>query len=721
MNIFENLDSVVSDKLKISLSKIKNQNNGVNAKSQEIIKENSLDSLYFADDELKNHFYFENLSDDDFFNPFGSKESFVNFYKKITKTGVGTIILGGVIIGIKPDITSHFARICLSEQNIEIYKKIVLFAHSNKTKVFLKIKSAFGRFNNNYNPKSLKLGSNYGIDSENNQKIIMRISDNKCSDLVAELARTAVLSEIAGFDGVMIDASLSNVIGELSSSEFNKRIFGYFSETTDFITKTLKYIGIKNNTIILKYSLFSMFIKTKNSVDFCKINQGFNYSKLISNLTKLIKLGVDGFEFVFGQKENEFLTNFNEYEDELLFLDFIKEFRKYLNENNIKNKFGEDVMIYYHDNFKDFSKTNGLLKEKIVNYIDVTKNIYSDDNFLKNLKIGKSFNDCIKCSYCNLISDKKGKVECLINPELCNFDNIINGSNKGLVAVVGSGISGLICSLTLAKRGFTVHIFEKHSSLNSVGKLTTIFGFDEKLKNYFGYIEKQVLDYERRNKIILHLNENFEASNDNLSQYQSIIVATGFRTKFLSVPGAVLSSVQNIYDVLDNEKIFTNKKNIVIYAKSELSLKLAIYLLKSNKKITLIIKNTELFIENKNANLLYYFHNLYNLGADILFFARIIKINEDNADIIFCKNLDKNNPKTLVDLFSKKRIKQDFRQRNIDCDLLVYEPDIAPKNKLYAEIVNKNYRGEVYLIGNALENCNLAEAIKSGYFVGKNL
>ena len=56
----------------------------------------------------------------------------------------------------------------------------------------------------------------------------MRISDNKCSDLVAELARTAVLSEIAGFDGIMIDASLSNIIGELSSSEFNKRIFVFF-------------------------------------------------------------------------------------------------------------------------------------------------------------------------------------------------------------------------------------------------------------------------------------------------------------------------------------------------------------------------------------------------------------------------------------------------------------------------------------------------------------
>ena len=60
-------------------------------------------------------------------------------------------------------------------------------------------------------------------------------------------------------------------------------------------------------------------------------------------------------------------------------------------------------------------------------------------------------------------------------------------------------------------------------------------------------------------------------------------------------------------------------------------------------------------------------------------------------------------------------------QINIDCDYLIYEPELSPNNKLFIDIVNNKYKGEVYLIGNALENSDLSDCIKSGYFVGKNL
>ena len=59
--------------------------------------------------------------------------------------------------------------------------------------------------------------------------------------------------------------------------------------------------------------------------------------------------------------------------------------------------------------------------------------------------------------------------------------------------------------------------------------------------------------------------------------------------------------------------------------------------------------------------------------------------------------------------------------KSIDCDLFVYEPELVPNNKLYYDIVDAGYKGEAYLIGQALEGGDLANDIESGYYVGKNI
>lgn len=723
---FKNLEKKLLAKLKLD-SNLSNENkteelNKTKIDDKNVNIEQGIEKLFEASENCKNHFYFENLTDDEFFDVSGAKKEFISFYKKIIKSGVGSVIFGGIYLGMKQKYLNNIARISLDENVLDPYKKIISFAHSLKCKTYLKVKSAYGRFNPLYNnEKGLKLASNYGLDPENRQQLLIRISDNRCSEMCNDLARTVMLANIAGFDGIVIDASFENVIGELSSFEFNKRIFGYYSATNDFIKRCLKNIDAKNNTIILKISLLTLFIKEKENANFCKINENLNIERAIDNIKDYISLGVDGFEFIFGTKENEFLNEFNSYEDEFIYKEFIITLRNYFTENNIKNKFGEEIEIFYHDKIENFKDANEFINKKIVNYLDITRKIYSDIKFLDKIKEQKNYLNCINCSYCDKKAQNKRKIECLINPSLTTFENTLISNENKIVAIIGSGISGLICALTLAERGYIVHIFEQRKELNYFGKLTTIFGFDEALLNYYNQIETKINDFVQKKRIVLKLENKFVFDAENDKQYYSIIVATGFKTKFLSISGAILSHVHNIYDVLSNKKIIENKKHIVIYAKSELSLKLALWLSLSNKNITLIIKDANLFKENKNANLFYYFWNLYKNNANILFFSRIIKINEDNLDIIFCKNLNNKSPITLLKIFANDKLNLEKRQINIDCDLLIYEPDIYPNNTLYVDIVNNYYRGEVYLIGNALENSDLNGCIKSGYFVGKNL
>lgn len=708
MDLFENLEDDINKKL-ICIN-------------PQLSDEVNCDSIFQADDNFKNHFYFENLTDNGFFSCFGANDEFVDFYKKIIKSGVGVIITGGICVGA--DNKGEFARISLEDSVINRYKEITKYAHMNYCKIYLKIKSVWGRYSNiPIQNNKFKLASNWGVDPENNKRLTVRASDNKCNDMINDLAQSVILSNIANFDGIMIDASFDNLIGELSSDEFNKRIFGYYSESDDFLKKTLKQIDVKNNTILLKISFLSLFnIELKNANSIRK-NQNLIINQAIRRILEYIKLGIDGLEFVFGIQENAYLNEFNQYQDELIFKNFIVDFRKYLIDNNIKNKFSEDVYIFYHDNINNVSSYNNLVENKIINFIDISKNIYSDTAYIKNLLNKKSGLNCIKCSYCNKKSHFNNNIECIINPSLLDNDLKMNLNKfSKSIAIVGAGVSGIVCALTLLERGFTIEIYEKNNELNYNGKLTTIFGFDKLLLSYYKHLEVRLKDFEKRNRLKIFTNQKFSPSSNNLDDYHAIVVATGFSSKFLTIPGAVQSHIVNIYDVLKNENILKNKKNIVLYVKSELSLKLAFYLTVHNyKNITLIIKDFNYFINNKNANIFYYFQNLYKNNANFYYFARIIKINEDNLDLKCCKELKNNNINTFYKIISNAKYNPTYQLINIDCDLLIYEPETKPNNKLYIDLVNKKYAGELYLIGNALENSDLAETIKSAYFVGKNI
>lgn len=732
MELFEGLEEDVNKKIlckfnveKQRCDKLKEQNITKQAENKldkkETNSENLNSVLFECNDDFKNRFYYENLTDDEFFDISGAKKTFFSFYKKILKSGVGSVILGGIYLGLNQKQNINFARISLDESVMEEYKKITKLAHSNKCKMFLKIKSPYGRFNPLYlNSQDLKIASNYGLEQTNKQRLLIRISDNKCNEMIADFAKSVMLAEIAGFDGIVLDATLNNVIGELSSQEFNKRIFGYFSDTDDFIKKTLKNIDVKNKEIILKLSVLSFFSVNKENANLVKISQNFNEKKLISDIKEYIKLGVDGFEFEFGIMNNEFLNCFNSFEDELLFEKFIKNFHLFLKENNITNKFGKQIKIFYHDNFKNMKIIEEMIKSEQIDFVDISKNLLSNQNYIQNLLFSKNGLKCIKCSYCNKKAQFNRKMECLINPELKNEIKTNTDNSSKIVAVVGSGISGLVCALTLAKRGFKVQIYEQENELNKNGKLSTVFGFDKALLEYFEDIEEQIKEYQKSNRIEIFKGQKFVYDKTLASKFYSIIVATGYKENFLAVNGAVLPHIHNIFEVLGNESILKNRGEIVIYAKTLLSIKLALFL-SFTKNITLIIKDFKELKKEKNANLFYFFWNLYKNNVKFHFLSRISKINEDNIDIIINKNYEPGNLQNLLKITNSDNNKISPMQINIDCDLLIYEPELSPNNSLYVDIVKNHFPGEVYLIGNALENSDLAETIKSGYFVGKNL
>lgn len=678
---------------------------------------------------FKNKFYVHNLTDCFLFENNIPSEKYINYYKKLAKTGVGLIFTGAITIyphiKHKTDKGVVFDEKLIKEWD---FSEVLEAIHSSGSKMFCTLQAAGGRLDNDYKFMNIfnyssSLNKCYGNSTLN----CARMSDLKCNEIADQFGNAASFLQGKGFDGVLIDGSLRNVLGEFSSGEFNRRVFGYFSNYEELAIKILRNINKLTNKfpIIYKITLFTLidfvYENSKNISSLKNIEQGLNLNKIIKFLENLTREGVDGFVFEFGVKENEFLYNFTPN----LNTEFINNIYQIIKDKfmqlNLKNKFNEDVKLFYKGNVNNLS--NNLIKNTSYDFIDVTRIIYSDLNYLKNKKTQKISNLCIKCCNCNDKSEKKCKVECLINPWINSNELVKNYNiNEKNILIIGAGLSGIMCAITLAERGFKVELIEKNNTVNSTGKLNEIFGFDKYLKNYNNYIENKLNEYIKTGAIKLFFNNCFEMKNNELKKYNTVIVATGYNEKNLNIPGAILKNVKSLNDILSSKKYIINNGNIVIYARSEISLKFALYLKTQNKKVSVVVKDSSFMFEMPNALFTYYLYIFKSLDVKLYVPASVKRIHDDSAEIVINSKIkNKDIFSVLLNMKSNKIYPYEPQTITIDSDLFIYEPEITPNNKLYYDIVKSGYAGEVYMIGNALEICDMGGVIKSGFYLGKNI
>ena len=687
--------------------------------------DNSFDCF---DLKFKNGFYFHNLTDESLYENSKPTPKFFEFYEKIAKSDVGLILTGGCCANVNKHARCSKKNVFIgSKENINYFNEFTKEIHTYGAKIFYTIKSKFGRIDKENKLAGVLSCTPAIVRNYHDSRVLTaRFSDEKCNRLIDEFASMAKFAQETNFDGLVIDATINEILGEFSSGEFNKRKFGYFSDISDLSLKILSKINAYCNKfpIIYKINLCSFIHNIYNDIKTIKtlkrINNGLKFAHVLEFLTKLVQTGVDGFIFEFGVKETEFMQNFGPYQESFFYIEIYKEVRNHFENSNLRNKFNENVVLLLKDNIDDFSNVD---HKNAIQFIDVTKNIYSNNNYLKDIKTQNIFKMCIKCNNCANISDNYGEISCTINPLLEYRQPMqVQLRHKKTIAIIGSGYSGISCALTLAKRGYSVDLYEQSSQINKNGKLLNVFGYDNYFNFYNTYLDEELKKYAKKDKINIKTNTKFTVNENFINNYSCIVVATGFHEKFLNVTGAVLKTVKTIYDVLSNKKSILNKKRIVIYAKTELSLKLGLYLSTLGKSVCIVINRLDFLFKMPNANLTYYLYAFKLNGVSIELMTQIRRIEEDCVELIINNKLkNKDLSSVILNMKSNNHYSYIAESKTIPADLFIYEPELSPNNKLYYELVNSNFKGELYMIGNALKIGDLGDDIKSGFYVGKNI
>lgn len=757
-------DSLINDKIDDKMAfdideSLKSSINITSGVNSEVFKPIEVNELFF-----KNRLCFIGFSDEYFISEDGKiNDDFFEYYRKVSMCNVGTIFTGGFDLSYKSLI--KFSSRLQDKITIEKFKNFTRDIHSFGAKIFMKIKSIFGR--GDYNNRLLGVvpfSTNFHKSYFNTNLNSVRLSDKLINNIIDEMANLSVFSSDCGFDGILIDGDLFGLIGEISSPEINKRSLGYFSETHDFITKLLAKILNHNKDTSIFYNIsyktfiddvFDKEIKNIKTANSFKFKQ--TLKKFIKNLVQLVNLGVDGFIFNNGTFETEFLSSETELMSDNIFKDFYTKIDNYFRENQIKNKFGNEIVFIYKDKFDGLDIDPKLsLKENFL--FDITKQILAENDIIKKTLNHENIRNCIRCGYCTNKFNKKNAVRCIINPAgniggLDGKNRENNASYMKNIAIIGAGVSGVNCAIFLAERGFSVDLFDKNNELLKNNRLREFAGYNKLIKLYNSYLENEVnkfviideknnnidknesnqlknsnlsINYNSRNNkkglINLYLNEIFSEKTHQLNKYDTIIIATGSREKFLTISGAVLKNVISTNDVLLDENILSDKKNIVIIAKTELSLLLSQWLLLKGKNITLVFESLEFLLKMQNSRLTYFLYSLNILNCKVFPFAKVNKIEHDFVELsINSKIRNESFVSVILNYKSGTNYKYEERVKNIDSDFVIYEPETSPNNKLYYDLVQAGFSGNLFMIGDALYSCDLDESIKTAYFVAKNI
>ncbi len=671
-----------------------------------------IDQIVALGQTFKNRFACLNFCDNLFDKTKNIDKSFFEIVNTLANSNAALIATSGLDVDGK---NNNFEA-----RNCKIIGSKLQEIKTNGSKIFLTLKTSLGRAEM-FSDSLFLTSSTMRREFRQVGSFCLPALDFKLRKLAKKFASGATFATKSGFDGIIIDGSASNLLGEMTSQILAKRKLGYFSELIDFPKKILTNIA-KNclkMPILYKITPF-LFLKetfSQNkilSLPRLKFDEDVNL--VFDFMANLVGLGVDGFVIDFGTFENQFLSEYAPSLGQNLFGEFYKSIEKFFKESKVKNKFGEDVLLVCSDNF---SPTIGSASDGH-RMFDITKEIFADLNVIKNIFDGEANKNCIRCGVCRQFADEKKLLWCTVNPELVEKISQCKIDKNKKIAVVGAGISGCVCASILARRGYKVDLFEKEQKINRFGRLCEVFGTDKRLKNFNDYVEREVEVFAKKGQINLQKKQNFEF--ENASGYDTIILATGFRELFLGVPGAVLKSVVSIFDVLAKNIKTIDKKHIVIYAKTELALKLALVLAAEKHNVTIIFASENLIFELPQSLLSYYLFAAKNLNIKVFAQCEVKEISEDSVELYVNHNTEKLDFVSLIcNLRGGKTYSFVPKAKIIDCNLFVYDPDIMPNNKLFYDIVTNGFLGEIYMVGDALEISNLTSEIKTAYFVGNNV
>lgn len=464
-------------------------------------------------------------------------EKMAAFYEERAKGEAGLIVTGGVAPSIFGWLTPFGTKMTSSRDSAK-HKIITNRVHESGGKIVMQILHA-GRYG--YHPFCVAPSA---IKSPISPFKPWALPSWGVRRTINNFVHSAVLAKEAGYDGVEVMGSEGYLINQFIARKTNKRKDewgGDYSQRIKFPIEIVKWIREKvGKDFIIIYRLSMLDLVT----------DGSSWEEVVQLAKEIEKAGATLINTGIGWHEARIPT----IATMVPRAGFAWVTKKLMGEVNIP------LITTNRINMPEVAEQ--LLEDGFADMVSMARPFLADPHFPLKAKMGKSaeINTCIACNQACLDHIFVQKTaSCLVNPFSCRETelkiNITTLTKK--IAVVGAGPSGLAFSKTAAERGHQITLFDASDEIGGQFNLAKNIPGKAEFFETIRYFKYQLAKYNVNLQLGKIVNEQ------ELNDYDEIVIATGVTPRTLQIEGIDHPKVINYIDALKGKKTIGNKVAII--------------------------------------------------------------------------------------------------------------------------------------------------------------
>jgi len=453
------------------------------------------------------------------------------FYQERAKAGVALIVTGGISPNLSGRLSPFASQLSCFLQ-VGKHRKLVAAVHKHDTKICLQILHA-GRYA--YHPLAVAPSA---IKSPISRYTPKALSDKKIRKLIKAYAKTAMLAQRAGYDGVEVMGSEGYLINQFVCSNSNQRQDswgGSFENRIRFsleIIRAIRQVVGENFIIIYRLSMLDLH------------KDGSSWQEVEQHAKAVEQAGANVINTGIGWHEVRIPT-IASVVPEAAFTWVTK-----------KLKQAVDIPLIASNRINSPELAEHCLQNGDADLVSMARPFLADSQIVLKAMNNQShlINKCIACNQGCLDRVFKGKrATCLVNPRAAYEGEfpLKKSSHPKIIIVVGLGVAGLSCAYYAALRGHHVIAYDE-KNLGGQFNLASEIPGKEIYRETIRYFEAQLsllkVEVHRNNKV------GFEDLRDVYAD--AIVFATGVRPRKPMIDGI------DHFSVMDYETAIKTKATI---------------------------------------------------------------------------------------------------------------------------------------------------------------
>ncbi len=461
------------------------------------------------------------------------------FYAARARGGVGLIVTGGFSPNFRGRLHPFSAEFS-SSRAARAHRNITDAVHQEGGKIALQLLHA-GRYA--MSPFAVSASA---IRSPISKFTPSKMSERQILKTIDAFAKSAELAREAGYDGVELMGSEGYLINQFICQRSNCRYDdwgGSYENRIRFPLEIVKAVRARvgrDFIIIFRLSMLDL------------VEQGSTHEEVVILAKALEKAGVTILNTGIGWHEARIPTISTQVPRAAF---------AWVTE---KLKSEVSIPLVTCNRINTPQVAEDILSSGQADMVSMARPFLADPEFVNKAEQDRAddINTCIGCNQACLDHAFVGKrASCLVNPQACYETELVltPTAHDRKVAIVGAGPAGMACAVAAAERGFSVDLFDKNDHVGGQFNLAMQIPGKEEFKETIRYFTR------RLGQTGVNVKLGHTVTENNLSGYDEVIIATGVKPRIPPIPGVDNPKVID-YQTLIRDKVQLGQKVAVIGA-----------------------------------------------------------------------------------------------------------------------------------------------------------